>query len=93
MLRCDGCGSVTLTLAELQEYEQGAAAAVLCGPVPASGLMVRFSRRALGLSREELAEKLFCDSTKIETWEAGTEMIDLCSQMALVSLLIPSELA
>lgn len=93
MLRCDGCGSVELTLGELQDYEQGAAAAVLCGPVPASGTMVRFARRALGLSREELAAKLFCDEGKISIWENGEEMIDECSQMAMVSLLIPSELS
>ena len=93
MLHCDGCSAVTLTMNELQEYEKGAAAAVLCGPVPASGRMVHYARRALGLKREELAEQIYCDVAAVEAWEDGRTQIDAISQMALVTLLIPSEVA
>lgn len=92
-LHCDGCDSVTFTLAELQEYEMAAAASVLCGPVPASGKMVRYARRAIGLSRPDLAKELYSDESKIVDWEEGKEQIDMCSQLALVALLIPSEVA
>lgn len=92
-LHCDGCSSVTITMTELQEYEMGAAAAVLCGPVPATGRMVRYARRALGLSRDELAQGIYCEPSKVAAWEDGLEQIDMCSQLALVTLLIPSEVA
>lgn len=93
MMHCDGCSCVTLTMAELREYEMGAAAAVLCGPVPATGKMVRYARRAIGITREELAQEIFCEAEKVEAWEEGREQIDAISQMALVTLLIPSEVA
>lgn len=92
-LHCDGCGDVTFTLAELQEFERAAAAAVLCGPVPASREMVRYARRAIGISRQELAQELHCEESKVTAWEKGDEQIDLCSQLALITLLIPSEVA
>jgi ribosome-binding protein aMBF1 (putative translation factor) len=91
-MQCDGCGELTLTMNELQEYERAAAAAVLCTMVPGSGAMVRYARRALGLSKEGLADAIYCNSIDVITrWEDGQEAIDLCSQMAIVALLMPSE--
>jgi hypothetical protein len=48
---CPNCGAVDVALEEAQRFEQRAAATVLAETTQPSGALMRYARRALGLTQ------------------------------------------
>jgi DNA-binding XRE family transcriptional regulator len=68
-LTCVECGAVDLSLDDVQRYERRAAATVLRATERPTGQLVRYARRALGLTQAELAEKLGAAGETVSRWE------------------------
>jgi DNA-binding transcriptional regulator YiaG len=84
---CAECGAVELSLDRVQRYEQRAAATVLRHVQPATGPMVRYARRALGMTQVELGAALGCAAETVSRWETDAMPIPRVNQLALVALL------
>ena len=84
---CAECGAVQLPLDRVQRYEQRAAATALRHVETAPGPMVRYARRALGMTQVELASALDCAGETVSRWETGALPIPRVNQLALIALL------
>ena len=86
-MQCVGCGASRLTMAQVERYERRAAATVLRTVEKASGKMIRYARRAIGLTQEQLADLLQCASETVSRWENDRATVERHHQLALVALL------
>jgi len=84
---CEACGEYDLSVDQLAGYERRAAALVLRDGRHASGAVVRYGRKALGLRQEELAKLLECVVETISRWENDKVEIGRAEQLAIVALL------
>jgi putative zinc finger/helix-turn-helix YgiT family protein len=84
---CVECGAVELSLDQMQRYEQRAAATVLRHVETATGPMVRYARRAMGMTQVELSAALGSAPETISRWENGAIPIPRVNQLALIALL------
>jgi putative zinc finger/helix-turn-helix YgiT family protein len=84
---CTHCGNVDLTLSELAGYERRAAALVLDKVSRANGAMLRYARKALGITQAELAKLIGHEPETISRWETDKRPIERAEQLALVALL------
>lgn len=80
-------GSPALTYEELGRLERRAAITVLAVSATVEGPELKFSRKALGLSQAELAEKLGVATETVCRWETGKEAFKRQTQLAVLCLL------
>jgi putative zinc finger/helix-turn-helix YgiT family protein len=85
--QCDACGEVEITVDQLQGYERRAAALVLRDGRVTNGAVLRFSRKALGLTQAQLAQLLGIASETVSRWENDHDPPNRPHQLAIVSLL------
>jgi putative zinc finger/helix-turn-helix YgiT family protein len=72
---CPVCGNSDVIIPNMERIHQAIAAALLRSPVRLTGPQLRFLRKHLGKSGEELASYLHTDKTKISKWEQGKDPI------------------
>jgi len=85
-LVCDGCGSIELSGEELSCYERRAARALLLEGAP-DGATVRFARKALGLTRAELARAVGIADWTVTLYESGGVVAPQSVRSAIIALL------
>src|SRR5690606_38845012 len=73
-LVCDKCGSYTHKSCELQVIELWAALALLNQGV--TGECLKFSRKALGMTKKDLAQEFSVVESQISMWESYSELSD-----------------
>lgn len=84
---CETCKKVNLTLDELHGYELRAARTVLADGKHVDGSVMRFARKALGLSQKELGVLLDRKDPAVSRWETGADESPRSIQLALAHLL------
>lgn len=85
---CDTCGEAMLTMEELSRYERAAAAIVFRdAPARVTGGVVKFARKALGMTQAELGAAIDCRGETVSRWEHGHDAIPRAPQLAIVALL------
>lgn len=84
---CVQCNNVDLTLKQLAGYERRAAALVLERVIHANGAMLRYARKALGITQPELAKLISHKPETISRWENDKRPVERAEQLALVALL------
>jgi DNA-binding transcriptional regulator YiaG len=87
MPQCTRCKNVDLTLDQLAGYERRAAALVLGKAQQANGTMLRYARKALGVTQAELAKLIGHEPETVSRWENDKRPIERAEQLALVALL------
>ena len=75
MVRCAACGEEEVAIPRLNELMRTLALAVLCKPYPLNGKEVRFLRKSLHFSAQELSRLLRIDKTTISKWENGHDAV------------------
>lgn len=75
IVECGKCGNSDLILPRLAKIHQAIAAALANSPGRLTGEQLRFLRKHLGLSGDELGHYLHTDKTKISKWERGEDRI------------------
>ena len=85
--QCSQCGNVDLTLGQLEGYERRAAALVLERVLHASGAMLRYARKALGITQADLDKLIGHEPETVSRWENDKRPIERAEQLALVALL------
>ena len=84
--QCEACGDALVSMKQLAKYERRAAALVLReGSV--NGGVVKFARKALGMTQADLGAAICCRPETVSRWETGVEKIPRASQLAIVALL------
>lgn len=76
---CVDCKNVVITLDEGQKYELRTAKMALDAMRPVTGEVIRFTRKAMGLTKQEFATLLGIDSESEEIttrWENDNEQMD-----------------
>lgn len=66
---CLSCGEFTVTTAALEKVELQAALVAFTEAPVVTGEMVRFARKALGLTQTELAERIGTTKESVSRWE------------------------
>jgi DNA-binding transcriptional regulator YiaG len=84
--QCVNCGAPCLTLDELEKYQLFAAKTVLCEN-KLEGAVVRYARKALGLTQKELGLLLDYQHETISKWENEKELVPRAAGAALIGLL------
>ena len=85
--QCEACGAPQLTLDELQGYQLRAVKTVLCeGHL--DGEVIRYSRKALGLTQKELGKILDYTHETVSRWETGKEPMPRSTANALIGVLM-----
>lgn len=87
MPQCTQCNNVDLTLKQLAGYERRAAALALERVLHANGAMLRYARKALGITQAELAKLIGHEPETISRWENDKRPVERAEQLALVALL------
>jgi putative transcriptional regulator len=86
--RCDACGSEDVILPFPERIHWAIARALVAeNPARMTGEQLRFLRKHLGFSGEQLARHLGTDKTKISKWERGEDPIGKSTDR-LVRLLV-----
>lgn len=83
---CTDCGEYTVTHAELVDIELRTAIAAFNKAPHVTGPMLKFARKALGMSRKELADCLSTKAGNVVQWESEERPEELVS-LALLGLL------
>lgn len=84
---CPACGHSNVTIPHLAKIHRAIALALANSPVRLTGAQLRFLRKHLGYSGEELAKYLHTDKTKISKWEREEDAIGPSSDR-LIRLLV-----
>ncbi len=72
---CSLCGGEDVVIPHLERIHQAIAGALIESPARLTGAELRFLRKHLGKSGEQLAKYLHTDKTKISKWEQGVDPI------------------
>lgn len=85
---CNECGDVVIPADVHELVEQRAALVALTDTKTMTGSMLRFARKALGLTQVELAEKLATTGESISRWEREERPMDPVLRQAMRALLM-----
>jgi DNA-binding XRE family transcriptional regulator len=85
-------GTPGLTYEELGRLESRAAKIVLSKVQRVGGQEVRFARKALGLTKAELGDKLGVTQEEVDSWEKDQVVVPRYIQLAVLSLFLPINL-
>lgn len=83
MVRCGHCGNVDTVLHRADHIMRAIAQAVLWKPYRLNGDEIRFLRKHVGLTEDELAEYISVDKTTLSKWENNEDPIGLQSDLFL----------
>ena len=72
---CPACGHCDVTIPHLAKIHRAIALALAESPVRLTGAQLRFLRKYVGYTGEQLAKYLHTDKTKISKWECGEDPI------------------
>ena len=72
---CANCGNSDITVPGLAKLHQAIAQALASSPARLTGEQLRFLRKHLGLTGDELGRYLHTDRSKISKWETGEHPI------------------
>lgn len=86
-LDCKACNHSQVTIPRLAKVHGTIALALANSPVRLTGAQLRFLRKYIGHSGEQLANYLHTDKTKISKWECGEDRIGPASDR-LIRLLV-----
>jgi DNA-binding transcriptional regulator YiaG len=85
-LTCESCGEVTLSMRDMIGYEQRAARAALATVERPTGEILRYARKSLHLTQEQLAIALGSASETISRWENDRAECPASHRFALAGL-------
>jgi putative zinc finger/helix-turn-helix YgiT family protein len=72
---CSSCGNSDVLISRISKIHRAIAQALANSPARLTGAQLRFLRKHLGLSGEELGRYLHTDKTKISKWETEEDRI------------------
>jgi DNA-binding transcriptional regulator YiaG len=72
---CSTCGNTDVIIPRLARIHRAIANGIANSPARLTGEQLRFLRKHLGLSGEQLGKYLHTDKTKISKWEQGEDRI------------------
>jgi putative transcriptional regulator len=72
---CPSCGNSDVAIPHLAKVHRAIALALANSPVRLTGSQLRFLRKHVGYSGEQLSNYLHTDKTKISKWERGEDPI------------------
>src|SRR5258708_25492655 len=84
---CPNCGNSDVIIPRMAKIHRAIAQALANSPVRLTGEQLRFLRKHLGLSGDQLGRYLHTDRTKISKWERGEDRIGPATDR-LVRLLV-----
>jgi putative zinc finger/helix-turn-helix YgiT family protein len=84
---CKHCGNLEVAIPRMAKIHRAIAAALAKSPARLTGEQLRFFRKHLGLSGDQLGRYLHTDRTKISKWERGEDRIGPATDR-LVRLLV-----
>ncbi len=85
-LICDACGSYTLEAEQMQKAELRAAITFLRDLKSINGEILRFARKALGLTQAELGKRLHREPETISRWENNARPMEDWVQLSMAAL-------
>lgn len=85
---CDKCGEYTLPAKTLEKVELRAGIVALSDIEHATGAMIRFSRKALGMTQVEFADALGTSSESVSRWERDERPMEKWFPVAVKGLLL-----
>ena len=83
---CLQCGAFTLPASTLETVELRAALVAFSEAPQATGGMLRFARKALGLTQVELAERIAASSESVSRWEREERPMEPWVPLAILAL-------
>jgi DNA-binding transcriptional regulator YiaG len=83
---CLSCGEFTVPASTLEKVELRAALVAFTEAPRATGSMLRFARKALGLTQAELAERLATASESVSRWEREERPMEPWVPLAVLGL-------
>lgn len=72
---CPNCGNSDVIIPRMAKIHRAIAQALANSPVRLTGEQLRFLRKHLGLSGDQLGRYLHTDKTKISKWERGEDRV------------------
>lgn len=90
VMTCPNCDTVSVSQDELAAYERRAAKLILTTAQHASGEVLKFARKSLGLRQKDLAELLGSNEQQVSRWEHEAQL-DRRLRLAVVALLDVAE--
>lgn len=84
---CEACGAYELSHAAMVKSERRAAMIVLTDCMNVEGSVLRYARKALGLTQAQLARALDTSPETVSRWETGSLSITRQTQLAVAHLL------
>jgi DNA-binding transcriptional regulator YiaG len=83
---CLSCGEFTVPASTLEKIELRAALVAFTEAPQTTGSMLRFARKALGLTQAELAERLATASESVSRWEREERPMEPWVPLAVLGL-------
>ena len=83
---CTHCGEFTIPATTLETVELRAALVAFTEAPRVTGAMLRFARKALGLTQSELAERLGSSLESVSRWEREERPMELWVPLAVLGL-------
>jgi DNA-binding XRE family transcriptional regulator len=80
------CGTPKLSLDELQNYQLRAVKTALCNGKQ-EGEVLRYARKALGLTQKDLGAVIDYQHETVSRWENDKEAMPMAASVALVGIL------
>lgn len=71
---CDFCGTAIISDDQMEAYELNAVRVVLQEAENIDGTVMRFARKALGMTQKELAKCLETNDTQVSRWESEPQV-------------------
>ena len=72
---CSKCGNSEVSIPRMAKLHRAIAQALIKSPARLTGEQLRFLRKHLGMSGDQLGQYLHTDKTKISKWERGEDSI------------------
>lgn len=85
---CTVCGQYTLDAKTASMVELNAAIVFLSDVTPVTGAILKFARKALGLTQPELAAQISASTESISRWERGERPAEPWVALALRGLVL-----
>jgi len=85
---CDKCGEYTLPAKTLEKVELRAAIVALADAAQATGAMIRFARKALGMTQVDFAGALGTTPESVSRWERDERPMEKWLPVAVKGLLL-----